>query len=640
MNFFNKSPYTAFIGLVFVGIFFTSCEEELTTIGAGVVATDPFTTGKEVYDVFAFNKNIEAVRTNKLPIYQLGTFTDATYGKTEAFVTSQLQLPSGNPTFGTLAQSTEDNADTDDVITTIQEEETVKEVFLYIPYLTKAGSRDSDLDGVDDEFDKEPNDATNDNDGDGVSNRGETATNTDPLDPNSVDADIDGKNDTDGATIFANNFARRVDLDSIYFNGKNYDDLDVNGDLEVIAPPIFNLKVERSTFFLRDLDPSTDFQEAQEYFSSQEFAPSFVSDVLFDSNEDGQLSIDSKEILIPREDDETTEDVDESQSSSRLNPGIRIPLDNAWFQENILNKEGSSELLSQANFSEFMRGIHLTLTPQEGEDLMLLLDLRQASITMTYTFKSYSTNGTADDISDDEIETNERDFIFNLISGSPNGAILGNAVNTLRNEVYPAQVLDNLDNEENASRIFLKGGAGVTARINLFEMNEGESVIEQIRAENWVINEANLVFNVDATLAGNNIAPPRLYLYDMETGNPLYNPLTEQNTAENIFGLFLNYDGIIETNNDGTVKYTVRITDYINEIIVREEANSTLGLILTTNIEAVGLSNAMLEEGEVDIPATATLTPLGTVFFGSNILESDPNFDKRLKLEISYTQID
>ena len=445
MNFFKNCPLSVLLGFALAIAFFTSCEEDLTTIGAGVVATDPFTTGKEVYDVFAFNKNIEAVRTNKLPVYQLGTFNDPAYGRTEAFITSQVQLPGNNPTFGTLSQSIEDDAASDNSITTIDEEETVKEVFLYIPYLTKNGSRDTDLDGVEDEFDAEPDDSTNDDDGDGVSNRGETATNTDPLDPNSVDANADGKNDPDGATIFANNFAKSIELDSIYVNGKNYDDLPE--DFE----PIFNLKVERSTFFLRDLDPNTNFQEAQQYFSSQEFAPSFVSDVLFDSNEDGQVTIDSKEILIPREDDESTEDVDESQTNSKLNPGIRISLDNQWFQENILDKEGSSELLSQANFSEFMRGIHLALTPQEGEELMLLLDLRLANITLTYTYKSYSTNSTPDDTSDDEIKTNERDVVFSLISGAANGNISGNAVNTIRNEMYPAQVLDHLDKEENAS---------------------------------------------------------------------------------------------------------------------------------------------------------------------------------------------
>ena len=475
-----------------------------------------------------------------------------------------------------------------------------------------------------------------------MSNRDETASNTDPLDDSSVDADLDGINDTDGATIFANSFARSVDLDSIYVDGKNYDDLEKDANLELITPPIFNLKVERSTFFLRDLDPNTNFQEAQQYFSSQEFAPSFVSDNLVDATTSSQIPVSSKEFLLPQEDDETTEDVDESKSFSKLNPGIRIKLSNEWFQTNILDKEGSSELLSQANFNEFMRGIHLTLTPENVADLMVLLDLRQANITMTYTYNSYNTNGTSEDTSDDEIELEETDVVFSFISGGANGAAInGNAVNTFKNETYAPQVLDNLDNEENASRIFVKGGAGVAATINLFELNEGESIIEQIRAENWVINEANLVFNVDASLTPNNIAPPRLYLYNMETGSPVYNPLNEQSSAENLFGFFLNYDGIIETGDDGSIKYTVRITDYINEIIVREAANSTLGLVLTTDIQSIGLANAMLAEGEeVDLPVTATITPLGTVFFGSNIPETDPNFDKRLKLEISYTQID
>ena len=65
----------------------------------------------------------------------------------------------------------------------------------------------------------------------------------------------------------------------------------------------FNLKVERSTFFLRDLDPDANFQEAQEYFSTQQFAPTFVSDVLFD----GEVTIDDEQTLIPKEDDPDTE---------------------------------------------------------------------------------------------------------------------------------------------------------------------------------------------------------------------------------------------------------------------------------------------------------------------------------------------
>ena len=356
MNFFEKSTIPKVLGVFIILGILASCEQDLTTVGAGVVGNEPFTTGQETFDVFAFNKNIEAVQTNKLPIYQLGIYDDPIYGKTEASVTSQLFLPATNPTFGSFTQDKENTAGTSGAaVATIQEEETVKEVYLYIPFLTKSTSRDIDSDGVDNEFDAEPENSENDNDGDGVSNRVESAAGTDPLDSDSVDANGDGINDKDQTVIIANNFAKKVELDSIYVNGVNYDD--VNKDLATTI----NLKVERSTYFLRNLDPNSNFQESQQYYSSQEFAPDFVSDVLFE----GAVEISNEEILIANEDDESTEDVDESLTFTKRAPGIRVALDSDFFQTNILDKEGSSELLSQANFTEFIRGLHFSTTDEQ-----------------------------------------------------------------------------------------------------------------------------------------------------------------------------------------------------------------------------------------------------------------------------------
>ena len=623
MNFKKNRPLPIVLGVALALAFFVSCENDLTTIGSGVVGSEPFSTGSTTYDVFAFNKNIEAVRTNKLPIYQLGVFNDPIYGKTESFVNSQLQLASSGPTFGAFTQSVEDNAETDDAITTIDEEETVKEVILYIPYLTN--NSDADLDGVDDEFDSEPNDSSNDSDGDGQTNNQERLANTDPLDSNSVDADGDGLNDPDGATIFANNFAKKVDLDSIYGNR----------DIP------FSLKIERSTFFLRDLDPNTNFQEAQQYFSSQEFTPEFVAETLFE----GEITISDEEILIPREDDEATEEVDESNTFTKFDPGIRVALDPDFFQENILEKEGSSELLSQTNFNEFLRGLHFTITTAEGEDMLILFDLKDANITLAYTYQSYKTNGTVEDTSDDTVETEESQFVFSFLGQLQSGSILGNAVNTMRNGTYPTEIASALDTQENASRIYLKGGPGIFTEINLFEEDNGRDIIQEIEANNWILNEANLVFYIDREqldLLGVENEPPRLYLYNAETNSPLFNTLTEQIVAQSLFGLFLNYDGIIEKDEDGDgIKYTVRLTEYISNLIYRETENPTLGLVLTTNIENIGATNAMLASGdEEDVPVTATVTPLGTVLYGPNIPTSDPNFDKRLRLEVFYTSTD
>ena len=89
--------------------FVVSCEQDPTTIGSGVIGSSPFNTDKAVFDVYAYNKKIKAVSTNKLPIYQLGSFTHPVYGKTTASVTSQVQLSSVNPTFGINTQAQEDN---------------------------------------------------------------------------------------------------------------------------------------------------------------------------------------------------------------------------------------------------------------------------------------------------------------------------------------------------------------------------------------------------------------------------------------------------------------------------------------------------------------------------------------------------
>ncbi len=612
-----------------------SCEQDLTTVGSGVVGNEPFTTGTEVYDVFAFNKNIEAVQTNKLPIYQLGTYIDPVYGKTEASVTSQFFLSTANPSFGSFSQDKEDREGlTDEAITTVQENETIKEVYLYIPFLTNTSSLDSDSDGVSDEFDDEPENSDNDNDNDGVSNIIETASSTDPLDATSVDADRDGLNDIDGSTIFSDNFAEKVELDSIYINGSNYDDVSKS------PLPSFDLKVERSTFFLRDLDPNASFQEAQSFYSNQVFSPDFVTgDPLFE----GVVEISDEEILIRNEDDEDTEDVDESETFTKLQPGIRVALNNEFFQNNILDKEGDSELISQSNFTDFIRGLHFSIVDETGNDVMFMFDLKSSNITMTYSYTNYDTNGTTDDLTDDNPNNVlETDFTFSFLSQLTSG-VAGNAVNTIITENYGPQILQALDNGENASRIYLKGGPGTYAEINLFEEDGGENIVEQIRSENWVINEANLIFYIDRDqldAVGSELDPPRLYLYNSENNFPLINTFTEQTDLESstLFGAYLNYDGVIEKSNDQGVQYSVKITDHINNMIVRDSANATLALTLTTDIQNWNIADAKVTSGEKELAITSTITPLGTILYGSNIDAADPNFDKRLKLEISYTK--
>ncbi|PIF00641.1 MAG: hypothetical protein CR994_04585 [Maribacter sp.] len=573
MSFFKQFEFPVLAGVLSIFLF-VSCEKEVTTIGSEIIGGKAFASNKAVFDVFAYNKKVKAVPTNRLPVYQLGVFDDPIYGKTEARITTQLLLPSSNLSFGKYSQDDEDQSSTNSSVTVIPENEIIDSVYLYIPYL------------------KSPK---------------VSRANT---------ANIDS-------------IVQRIDIDSVYVNGGVYDS---------IVETAFDFKVERSTYFLRDLDPDTNFQEGQEYYSSQQFSPSFVSDVLYE----GEYVIDDKQFLFRKQDNGTT-DEDESKLFTKLSPGIRVPLDKTFFQENILDKEGGAELLSQSNFNDYMRGLHLSIAPG-SQDVMILLDMSEASVTMYYHYDKIDTKST-EDTSDDEKIEDQAEVVFNL---SDKNIANWNMVNTFESEPYPIEISDALDTGVNAERIYVKGGAGTYAELKLFAEEEADAqeFIEQIKSNNWIINEANLVFYIDqeAIDVPNGIVdPPRLYLYNLDGKEPLINTSTDFEGARGSFSLFsdyLNYDGVIERSSEGVgEKYTIRITDYINDIIIRDETNATLGLTITPDINIDILrvfGNTVLEDGAKDLPMVSTLTPLGTVLHGA----TEDNGEKRLKLEIFYTETD
>ncbi len=598
MIFLNRLKFPALAVLALVSVL-AACQQDPINLGVGVIAGEPFNTDKAVFDVFANNLKIEAVRTNKLPVYQLGVYDHPVYGKTEARITSQVRLSAQDPVFGDKTPANEETP----------ENETVDSVYLYIPYLSNP-TGDADQDGLIDSLDSDPTDPDSDSDGDGLTDNQEKSKGTDPLNP---DTDGDGINDDVDNDFVKDQFSRNIDVDSIYGNRD--------------VP--FRLKLQRSTYFLRDLDPKTNFQEAQEYYSNQDFSGFVTDEMLFDD----MVTISEKEILVPKQDDAATEDIDESTQFSRLAPGIRVALDKDFFQRNILDKEGSSELQNQASFNNFLRGIHFSLEPTANEDLMMLFDLRAADITISYSYTA------GEDIKNKDFKLN---FITQqqAIQQGQAFPIQGNAVNTFTNDDYPSEITDGIASEENAERIYLKGGSGSFAEIDLFDDAKGMSIIDQVKANNWIINEANLVFYVDKKPGV--VEPPRLYLYNLETNVPLIGR-SDVPVQGNSLRSYPFYGGLLEGDGstDSELKYKIKITEYINDLVVRNAENATLGLTITPDIRIVSTSEAMIDsetgsKQPIELPVAASLSPLGTVLFGSNLSGADA--DKKLQLEIFYTE--
>lgn len=593
-----------FVAICILGFWVVSCESEDFTLGEALVAKEPFILSKQSYAIGQIKQlHIDRVQTNKLPLYQLGNYKDPIFGETQAAILSQLQLSLPNPVFGELSAVAEIENDLD-------ERERVTKVTLYIPYQkAPAITSDRDGDGVPDAFDADPDDPQSDSDGDGLTDNDERLLGTNPL---SSDTDNDGIPDADDPETIANSYARRFDLDSIFsFSGQDR----------------FKLTVRPSSYFLRDSDPQTDFLESQAYFSDKQsvFEP-FLGKSLFE----GQVVIRDEQYVTYNEDDPTTTDVDESLTIDvglSRDPGILVELDKFFFQDRLFDFEGSEVLRSQANFKDHLRGLHLSI--DASDDVMLLLDLSTAFIEIEYEYDSVNTQGTTD-TSDDTRDQTLATYRLNFLTGGQ-GFTQGNAVNTWQ---YERRTLSSTDETTLPERLYLKGGSG-----SIVEFEIPQRVIDEAKQNNWLINEASLEFFVDQeVMSATPYEPARLYMYKATNSLPIYNARNETSSSQTALGVYQNYDASLRKSASGSgVSYKVNITDYFNDIVVRDSLNAPIQLAVSANIAFPQVQQAILLDGnEVSYPLMSGITPLGTVLYGPSAQVAE---DKRLKLNLFYTAL-
>ena len=572
----RKNTLASLIIVLSASLLFLSCEKDNSIYGDGLISGELFETNKSFYDIGLSTKKLSAVQSSNLALYQLGNYSDQIYGKTSAKIGAQLRLTSINPIFGTYKQSDEGTA------IASQENERTTSAVLYIPFILDADV-DSDFDGLADAFDIDPEDPDSDTDGDGVSDIDEYNKGTDPL---NEDTDGDGILDDVDTEYVGSSYAKTFELDSIY------------GDLE----SKINLKVKKLDYFLSELDASTNYLEKKIYFSNIDFEP-FTSNVLFDD----LVEISNKEYIYYKEDDVATVDEDESlQVDYRKAPGLRVNLDSKFFDRYLLGQEGSDNLLSQSNYVNFLRGLQISLG--DSDDLMMMLDLTQAEIRVNYRYDNYN--------SDDELVEKNSFYTLSLLTQTQAG-VSGIAVNTFDTEDYQASILDEIS-KDNPSRIYLKGGVGSVAEINLFEGIDTDALFKEIRTNNWIINEAKLVFYIDrSTLdaAGQTYEPPRLYMYNARTNSNLININHESYDDDSYMGVFTNFDGRIQKESNKGIKYEIRLTDHINNIILRDSLNDPLRLEIASDVRFHLFNKAMEGDNSIKIHKYTATTPLGTVLF-------------------------
>ena len=462
---------------------------------------------------------------------------------------------------------------------------------------------------------------------------------------------------------FSPSFGENVVLDSVVLTIPYYSrgvETSEEGDITYEIDSIYGntatkLYVYKSNFYLRDFNPSGDFNDSQNYYSNGALSNSesinqseIEAELLYES---GILG-DGSDNFIPsseRIDLTSIDSLGETYVSSSIAPAIRLklnnPNDNFW-QSLFFENEGNPELSNANSFKDFFRGLYIKADGINSEGSMMLLNFASSNtkLTIHYTSETSSNSDTSSGDTSSEPITSQNEYVLNFTD---------NLINIYENNFQVDVSNPNIvDGDE---RLFLKGGEGYMSTIDLFsgdiQDENGEMVNaydhfknsfydEENEIANKIINEAYIEFFVDQTQDIGS-EPDRIYLYNFEQNTALIDYFLDQSVSSTTINAKINHlEPLIREGDSVTgegVKYKIRITEHLNNLILRDSTNAKLALVVTSNVGSID-NFSILNSGEDgrDLPSGAILTPKGTVLHGSQ----SEDINKRPKIKIYYTDPD
>jgi hypothetical protein len=464
-------------------------------------------------------------------------------------------------------------------------------------------------------------------------------------------------------TEFSPSFGENVVLDSVVLTIPYYSravETSEEGDVSYEIDSIYGnsptkLYVYKSNFYLRDFDPSGDFSDAQNYYSNGALSNSeYINQAEVEAEllyESGTIGDGSDEFIPSSERIDLTllDSLGESYVSSSIAPAIRLklnnPNDNFW-QSVFFENEGNPALVNPNTFKEFFRGLYIKADGVNSEGSMMMLNFASSNtkLTIHYTSETSSDSDTDSGGTTTETITSQNEYVLNFTD---------NLINVYENN-FQVDV-SNPNTIEGDERLYLKGGEGYMSTIDLFggdiQDENGEMVDafdhfknsfynEENEIANKIINEAYIEFFVDQA---QNIQdePDRIYLYNFEQNTALIDYFLDQSVSSTTINAKINHlEPLIRDGDSITgegVKYKIRITEHLNNLILRDSTNAKLALVVTANVGSID-NFSILNSGEEDrdFPSGAILTPKGTVLHGSQ----SENIDKRPRIKIYYTDPD
>jgi hypothetical protein len=576
---------------------FVSCDKDFNSLGSDLIDGNHFVLERyPVQNLTAYSKATGPVQSNNLPINALGIYKDPYFGTAKAHFVSQVELSTPNPTIGY--------------------QPVIDSVYLFIPYFSTYKS---------------------------VTDAGE----------------------------------RLYDLNSIYGNSETAK---------------FKLHVYENGYYLRDYDPAENFESAQKYYSNDKSLvdPYKGTELLNNSTKVAQneeFIFSNKEIYIYKTDGNGAyvnatgtvladqNDVTLRVIKERKLPGMWLDLKNSFFQQKILDAAASGNLYNNSSFKNYFRGLLFEvqeITPDQGA--LAMLDFSSAEFKILYKAAALAPTTEVPN------PTKTRRTLSLQMGYKSTGNKKANSINFIehtRSASYNSALSSS--NEVNGDeRLYLKGGNGSVAFIDVFGSDvkkvvndvlvsdpNGNGVPDELdelrinmKLKQWLVNEANLVFYVDKDAMSDpkQNEAERIYIFDATNHKPILDYYADNSVASNVKYNKSSFGGIIEretvadaNGNKKGIKYKVRLTEYINQLIKNDNTdfddNVRLGIAVIEDINSpdnasINPANPItIGTNQVPfIPVSSFMSPLGTVLHGTNIPAGDPNVAKKLKLEIYFTK--
>ena len=452
---------------------------------------------------------------------------------------------------------------------------------------------------------------------------------------------------------YSPDFGDNVVLDSVvltipYFSRgvETSDEDDITYELDSVygGSPI-KLSIYRNNFFLRSFDPYGGFDDIQKYYSNGS-----LSDL--ESISQGQLE---GELLFEIDDFSPSasqinltelDTLGDTFVSQKIAPALRFrldtPNDNYW-QNLIFENENDPVLNTENNFKEFFRGLYIKVEGINSEGSMILLNLASTNTNLTIHYTSDTPITSETDTGNiDDITSYQNDYVLNF-----SGVLLNIFDNNFSIDVSSS---DEVNGDEN---IYLKGGEGYVGMVDLFngtvenEMGDQVDAFDHFKSFFYddisesplkLINEAYIEFYVNQDLNLDN-EPDRIYLYNYEQNTSLIDYFIDQSVSSTTINAKINHLEPLQRVDDDPegqgIKYKIRITEHLNNIILRDSANARLGLGVINDIAATSFFSILNDsEEDVELVSGTILSHKGTILHGNQSQQED----KRPKIKIYYTE--